>query len=99
MSKKPLSTFEKEMQKTSFRKKFEKEYEVFLLSELIITLMENDKKSVRKLAREAGVSPTVIQKLRSGMQEDIRLRNFINISHACGYHLFLEKNGKRISLG
>jgi len=98
MSKKELSTFEKEMQKTSFRIKFEKKYKEFLLSELIIALMENDKKSVRKLANEVGLSPTVIQKIRTGKQDDIKLSNFINISHACGYHLILEKGGKRISV-
>lgn len=98
MSKKQLSTFEKEMQKPAFRKKFEKEYKEFLLSELIIALMDNDKKSVRKLAKEVGLSPTVIQNIRSGKQDDIKLRNFINISHACGYHLILQKGKKRISL-
>ena len=93
-----LSTFDKEMKNPSFRKKFEKEYKEFLLSEIINALMENDSKSVRKLAKEVGLSPTVIQKLRSGKQDDVKLSNFINISHACGYQLILEKNNERISL-
>ncbi|OGT54403.1 MAG: hypothetical protein A3F17_01300, partial [Gammaproteobacteria bacterium RIFCSPHIGHO2_12_FULL_41_15] len=63
---KKISTFEREMKNASFRKKFEKEYKEFLLSEIIIALMENDNKTVRKLAEEVGLSPTVIQKLRSG---------------------------------
>lgn len=98
MNKKPLSTFDKEMKNLVFREKFDKEYKEFLLSEIITALMENDGKSVRKLAEEVGLSPTVIQKMRSGKQDDVRLKNFINISHACGYHIILEKENKRISL-
>lgn len=93
-----LSTFEREMQDDNFRKQFEKEYEEFLLSEIIRSLMENDDKSVRKLAEEVHLSPTVIQNLRSGKQNDIKLKNFLNISHACGYDLFLEKDGQKIAL-
>lgn len=97
MSKKP-STFDREMKNSGFRKKFEKEYKDFLLSELIKYLMEGDQKSVRALAKETDLSPTVIQKLRSGDQKDVRLNNFLKISHACGFNVFLEKEGKRISL-
>ena len=98
MSKRKLSTFEKEMQDPAFKAQFKKEYRQFLLSELILALMEKDKKSVRQLASEVGLSPTIIQKLRSGKQDDVRLSNFIGISHACGYHLILEKDGERIAL-
>ena len=44
--------------------------------------MENDNKSVRKLAKEVDLSPTTIQKIRSGKQQHIKLSNFIHISHA-----------------
>lgn len=98
MSKKQLSTFEKEMQKASFREQFEEEYNEFVLSETIRSLMESDHKSVRKLAKESGLSPTVIQNIRSGQQGDVKLSNFINISHACGYKIILEKNNERICL-
>ncbi len=95
---KNLSTFDREMQDSSFRKSFEEEYNEFLLSETIRSLMESEHKSVRKLAKESGVSPTVIQNIRSGLQEDIKLSNFINISHACGYKIVLEKNSQRIAI-
>lgn len=98
MTNRQLSTFEKEMENTSFRKKFEKAYKKFLLSEIMSALMQNDNQSVRKLAKEVGLSATVIQKMRSGKQEDVKLRNFINISHACGYNVILEKGLDRISL-
>jgi len=99
MTKKVLSTFEREMKNLAFRKAFENSYKELLLSELLIALMENDKKSVRKLAEEVSLSPTSIQKIRSGKQDDIKMRNFISISHACGYQVVLEKGKERITLG
>ena len=98
MTKPHLSTFEREMQDTAFREEFEKEYNEFLLSETILAMMSDAHKSVRKLATETDLSPTVIQNIRSGIQEDIKLSNFINISHACGYKLILEKENQRIAL-
>ena len=98
MTKKQLSTFDREMSDSSFKAEFTKEYKEFLLSELIIALMQEDNKSVRKLALEVGLSPTVIQKLRSGKQTDVKLRNFIKITHACGFHIVLQKGNKRIAL-
>ena len=98
MNKKPLSTFEKEMQDPVFKEQFDEEYTEFLLSETIRELMESGLKSVRKLAKESGLSPTVIQNIRSGLQNDMKLSNFLSISHACGYHLVLVKDDKRIPL-
>lgn len=82
MMKKSMSMFDREMKKASFREQFEKEYNKFLLSEIINALMENDSKTVRHLAKEVELSPTVIQKIRAGKQLDVRLSNFINISKA-----------------
>lgn len=98
MPNKPLSTFDKEMQDPAFKEQFEHEYTEFLLAETIKELMESEHKSVRKLAKESGLSPTVIQNIRSGLQDDMKLSNFLTISHACGYRLVLEKNDKRILL-
>lgn len=98
MAKKMLSTFEREMKNSAFKKAFESSYRELLLSELLVVLMERDHKSVRKLAKEVDLSPTAIQKIRSGKQEDIKMRNFIKISHACGYKVILEKGKERISL-
>ena len=72
MSKKQgLSTFERIMKDKNRKVQFEKGYRHFLLSELIIALMENDHKSVRQLAKEAKLSPTVVQSIRSGQQKDL----------------------------
>jgi DNA-binding Xre family transcriptional regulator len=95
---KVLSTFEREMKDPAFEAAFEDSYQELLLSELIIEMMEKNHKSVRTLAKAVGLSPTVIQNLRSGKQEDIKMSNFINISHACGYQIVLEKNKERIPL-
>ncbi len=59
------TTFEKEMEDNGFKKKFEKEYKRFSLSETVLELMKKKKMSVRKLAKEAQLSPTIIQELRS----------------------------------
>jgi DNA-binding Xre family transcriptional regulator len=98
MTKQHLSTFEREMLDSAFQEEFEKEYNEFLLSETILAMMEEAHKSVRKLASESGLSPTIIQNIRSGIQEDIKLSNFINISHACGFKLVLEKDNQRIAI-
>jgi hypothetical protein len=96
MSKKAISTHEREMKNPTFKKAFEKSYKEFLLSELLIAIMDEDDKSVRKLAREAGLSPTIIQKIRSGDQDDVKVSNFVSIVRACGYTVVLEKGSERI---
>lgn len=98
MNRKKLSTFDQEMKDPAFKKSFEEGYKEFLWSELLIDLMEEGQKTVRGLADEVGLSPTVIQKLRTGKQEDLKMKNFVNIAEACGYHLVLEKGSQRIQI-
>lgn len=95
---KKKSTYDRLMQDKNFKKEFEKDYNEFVLSELLLAVMENDKMSVRKLAMAANLSPTVIQKIRSGQQKDIKVGNFISIMQECGYNLVLEKGDQRIHL-
>lgn len=99
MSKKALSTYEREMKNARFKKGFDKSYKEFLLSELLIAIMEEDEISVRELAKEVGLSPTIIQKIRSGKQEDLKISNFVSIVQVCGYKVILEKNDERIEIG
>lgn len=98
LTKKKGSTFDKEMESPKFKKAFEKSYKNFLLSELLLTMMEENSKSVRELAKAAHLSPTVIQNLRSNKQIDIKMKNFLNISRECGYKVVLEKGKQRILL-
>jgi transcriptional regulator with XRE-family HTH domain len=73
------------------KKLFEKEYNDFLLSEFILEKMEEENISVRTLAKKAGVSPTVIQKIRSKNAEKINYRTFTNIINSLGYKINIEK--------
>ena len=70
---------------------FEKEYNEFLLSEFVLEKMEEEKISVRALARRAGVSPTVIQKIRSKDAEKINFRTFTNVLNTLGYRISIER--------
>jgi len=71
--------------------KFEKEYNEFLLSEFVLEKMEAENISVRKLAKKAGVSPTVIQKIRTQNAARINFRTFTNILNTLGYRINIEK--------
>lgn len=88
---KSLSTYERKMQDKKFRKAYEKSYKELLFSELLISIMNDDHKSVRALAKEADLSPSVIQDIRSGRQQDIKTSNLIKIAHAFGYEVILRK--------
>ena len=57
--------------------------------------MDEDDISVRGIAKEIGLSPTIIHKIRTGKQEDLKISNFVSIAHACGYKVILEKNDDR----
>ena len=82
------STFDKYINSNPKRKeKFEKEYNEFLLSEFILEKMEEEKISVRALAQRAGVSPTVIQKIRSKDSERINFRTFTSVLNTLGYRI------------
>jgi|GEM_PF-878365 len=80
-----------------FEKKFDIEMKEFSLSELLLAIMDEDQKSVRKLAEMAGISTSSLQDLRSGKSKDVKLSNFLNIVDACGYGIELVKGEKRIA--
>lgn len=92
----PTSTYEREMKNPRFKKAFDKSYKELLLSELLIAMMEEDEVSVRTLAKDIGLSPTIIQNIRSGKQADLKVSNFISIAEYCGYNLILEKQDEKI---
>lgn len=93
---KQLSTFEREMQDAEFKAAFEKEYEEFALQELLAAMSQGDEKSVRSLAKAAGLHPNAIQNLRSGKTTDIKLTSFLKIARAHGYELELVKGDVHI---
>ena len=73
------------------REKFDREYADFLLSEFVLEKMEQEKISVRALAKKAGVSPTIIQKIRSKDAEKINYRTFSSVLNSLGYKINIEK--------
>jgi len=95
---KQLSTYERKMQDLKFKKAYDDEYKQLLFSELLISIMEGDGKSVRGLAEEAQISPSVIQELRSGKQHDIKVSNLIKIAGVFGYDLVLQKGNEQLTL-
>jgi DNA-binding Xre family transcriptional regulator len=70
---------------------FEKDYNDFLLSEFVLQKMEEENISIRELAKKAGVSPTIIQKMRSKNSEKITYRTFSNVLNTLGYKINIEK--------
>lgn len=67
-----MTTFDRLMQNPKFKAEFEKGYNEFLISEFMIEKMYEENISVRELAKEAKVSPTAIQNLRSGNAEAVK---------------------------
>ena len=89
--KKSKSTFEEFISDKKRKEEFYKEYNDFLLSEFVLERMELEQISVRTLAKKAGVSPTVIQKIRSKNAERINFRTFTNVLHSLGYKINIER--------
>lgn len=98
MSKKQMSTLDRELQNPEFREVFDTELKEFAFSELLLAMMEEDEVSVRELAKMAGISPSVVQKLRTGEQKDLKMSNFMNIAEQFGYTVILEKGDNRIPI-
>lgn len=101
MTKKAKSTIDKFIESLSVKelKKFNEERQEFILSELILAAMEKDNISVRKLAKMAGVSPTIVQAMRSGTKKDFSMQSFFKILKSLGCKgLMVNFNGQYIPL-
>lgn len=100
MNKKRRTTYDNFIKSLSVRerKDFEKEYADLVVSEMLIALMEQDDISVRKLAEAAGVSPTIVQGMRSGTKKNVTMQNFLKILKVLGCSLVAEKNGNRFPI-
>ena len=85
------STFDEFISDPKREKEFEKEYNEFLLSEFVLEKMEQEKISIRALAQQAGVSPTIIQKIRSKNAEKINFRTFTSVLNTLGYRISIER--------
>ena len=87
-----MTTFEKFFAENPEQKEiYDKEYNDFLLSEFMLEQMEKQHISVRELAKQADVSPTVIQKLRSKDFQKVNLTTFTSVLRCLGYQIKLVK--------
>ena len=87
-----MTTFEKFFEENPEQKDiYNKEYNDFLLSEFMLEQMEAQHLSVRELAKQADVSPTVIQKLRTKDALKVNLTTFTSVLHCLGFQIKLEK--------
>jgi len=101
MKRKAKSTYEEFIEDDEQKELLNKEYKELLLSELLIAAMEHDHISVRKLASAAGVSPTIIQGLRSGSRANITVDTLSKILDAVGYQIIFapkHEDGQRFKL-
>ena len=87
--KKFKSTYEEFIADKKQKKLLDTEYENLLISEILLAAMEKDQMSVRKLARAAGVSPTIIQGLKSGNKTNITVDTLSRILDTIGYQIIL----------
>ena len=81
------STYDLFIEDPKRKKLLEKEYQKLTVSELLIEAMKDAQVSVRKLAEESGVSPTIIQELRTGKRTNITLTTFDRVLNAIGYEI------------
>ncbi len=101
MNKKTKSTIQEFIDSLSPKelKKYKEERQEFILSELILAAMEKDNISVRNLAKLAGVSPTIVQAMRSGTKKDFTLQSFLKVLKGLGSKgLMVELHGQYIPL-
>jgi len=89
MKKKAKSTYEGFIENKKQKKLLDKEYRELLISELLLAAMKEDDISVRKLAAEADVSPTIIQSLKSGKKTNITIETLSRILDVIGYQIIL----------
>lgn len=97
MKKKAKTTFEQFIEDQEQESLLNKEYKDLLISELLIAAMEHDHISVRKLAAAAGVSPTIIQGLRSGSQKNITVDTLSKILAAIGYEIIFAPKQHKVA--
>ena len=97
-NRKAKSTYQKEMEDPEFRSMFEKEYAELALAELILAMMAEDNVSVRKLAKQVGVAPSVIQSVRSGRHANLTLKTFVKLVTALGGELAVKRGKEYIPL-
>lgn len=89
MKKKSKTTYEEFSENKKQKRLLNREYRDLLISELLLAAMEEDHISVRKLAAEAEVSPTIVQSLKSGKKTNITIETLSRILDVIDYQIIL----------
>ena len=89
MNKKHATTYDEFVTSLTAEEKAEmdRDYTELVLSELLIALMQENKVSARKLAQQAGISPTIIQEIKSCKRPGVSYVTVSKILNALGYTL------------
>lgn len=90
-SKKVKSDFDEFVANPKRKALLEKQYQELSLSEILLTLMDQEAISIRALARNVGVSPAVIQDIRSGKRTNITLKKLLALTSALGAEITIKK--------
>ena len=64
-------------------------YKKKLISELLLEAMHINLISVRDLAKKSGLSPALVQNIRSGKNPSPTLKSLIQIFSPLGYNIFI----------
>jgi len=99
MTKKIKSTYDELVESLSpqEKKEFDEEYKDLLLSEMILAAMHEDDISVRKLAKLAGVSPTIVQGMRT-RAKNFSIGSFFKVLKGLNCKIIIERNGHQLPL-
>jgi len=101
MKKKVKSTYDEFIEDKKQKKLLDREYRELLIAELLLAAMKEDHLSVRKLAAEADVSPTIIQNLKSGKKTNVTLETLFRVLEVIGYQIILAPksgSGKQLKI-
>ena len=90
MKKKNKSTYKQFIENPRQKALLDEECRKLVISEIVSAAMQEDHISVRKLAAMAGVSPTIIQSIRSGKKTNFTLDTLSQILDAIGYQIICE---------
>ncbi len=100
MTKKIRSTLDefKSSMTEQQKREYEEEYTSLLIDEMIAAAMESDEISVRKLAKAAGLSPTIVQGVKSGTRKNVSAQSLFKILKGLGCKVIIEKNGQQFPI-
>ena len=86
-----VSTFDHEMEDPKFRISVEREEAALEVSEFMAREMAQQDLSVRRLSARSGISPTVIQGIKTGKRKNIEYTTLRPLVSALGFRITFKK--------